>query len=335
MENNVNEQELFRLIKSSNEITRSNALAEGINFMLKKINLLETQNKEFEHKYYILEQDYIRFKEESSKVISEYEKLVKEKKSEIEDLVYQLKKSDNEIIRKEKEIENLKNEFSKRLNESNKNKSVLQSTIDELKEEINKLEVNNNDLINIINKNEEEYKYSLEEYINKFETERKYLEEQIKEKEKLYLKKLNEQEINSYKITLENINLKQLHTKQTTNNNNNNSSKLSNLNNENDNEINVSHKHSNNNNTNFNINQSALTPIERMSIEEVAAAIKNTETLIKNCSLALKDLEITDPNNSSSKYKFKDIAKDLEDHSEYLLNLKKHYNILYKKINFS
>jgi hypothetical protein len=68
-----------------------------------------------------------------------------------------------------------------------------------------------------------------------------------------------------------------------------------------------------------------------MNIEEVTEEITKTENIIKNCSMCLKSQE--DYLGLVKEEEFKESMKVLEEKAEYLICLKKRYNVLYKQIN--
>lgn len=77
-----------------------------------------------------------------------------------------------------------------------------------------------------------------------------------------------------------------------------------------------------------------------MNIEEIASEIKNTENILKNYSNTLKSQELAsldkDQSNMSENIPnadFRTFMKILEEKAEYLYELKKRYNFLYKKLN--
>jgi hypothetical protein len=79
-----------------------------------------------------------------------------------------------------------------------------------------------------------------------------------------------------------------------------------------------------------------------MNIEEIAIEIKNTENILNFYSNQLKTKELYNNNNNNHKnsntdYDNKNIFRDLigilEMKTEYLFELKKKYNFLYKELN--
>ena len=71
-----------------------------------------------------------------------------------------------------------------------------------------------------------------------------------------------------------------------------------------------------------------------MNIEELANEIRKTEHDLKNYSINLKTHEIsTLDSNEHNTCEHKDYMNMLEEKTEYLLELKKRYAYLYKKLN--
>ena len=73
----------------------------------------------------------------------------------------------------------------------------------------------------------------------------------------------------------------------------------------------------------------------RMNIEEILAEIRKTENIIKNYSMCLKSSEES-PNridSTKNEEEFKECMTILEDKAEYLIKLKKRYNLIYKQTN--
>ena len=65
-----------------------------------------------------------------------------------------------------------------------------------------------------------------------------------------------------------------------------------------------------------------------MSIDQILAEIKKIEVDLKTYSYSLKKQE-----EYSSQQDFQDFLLEVEDKAEYLFELKKRYNILYRKLS--
>jgi len=73
-----------------------------------------------------------------------------------------------------------------------------------------------------------------------------------------------------------------------------------------------------------------------MNIEEIVCRIKETENILKNYSFTLKSQELENLENQTidnNKKNYNELMKILEEKAEYLFDLKKRYNFLYKKLN--
>jgi hypothetical protein len=68
-----------------------------------------------------------------------------------------------------------------------------------------------------------------------------------------------------------------------------------------------------------------------MNIEEIVAQIKETEEILKNYSFTLKSYETGNYVDGITDYRV--LMKILEEKANYLFNLKKRYNELYKMLN--
>jgi len=66
------------------------------------------------------------------------------------------------------------------------------------------------------------------------------------------------------------------------------------------------------------------------NIEDVSEEIRKTESLIKRYSLCLKSLE--EGTGLKKEEEFKECMKILEEKTDYLISLKKKYNMLYKQM---
>jgi hypothetical protein len=67
-----------------------------------------------------------------------------------------------------------------------------------------------------------------------------------------------------------------------------------------------------------------------MIIEQVSEEIRKTESLIKKYSFCLKSQE--DGTGLKREEEFKECMKILEEKTDYLISLKKKYNMLYKQM---
>ncbi len=73
-----------------------------------------------------------------------------------------------------------------------------------------------------------------------------------------------------------------------------------------------------------------------MNIEEITAEIKKTELNLKNCTYSVQNEQFSSNDKENSiegKTDFKEYMNLLEEKAEYLFELKKRYNFLYKKLN--